>query len=263
MPRASRARRAKNFYYSFLLSRPGSARRDVRIYAFMRHCDDLSDEPGATAMPHRPLARRDRRTRSTGRFSDHPLWPPFTTRSGAIEIPHQYFHDMIDGVTSDLEPRRIQTFDELYRYCYQVASRRRLDRDPHLRLRPPSALPLAEKCGVAFQLTNILRDVREDSPRGRIYLPPRTCDRFGVSEQICAGRNSEASAHLMRFEAARARELLRRIAAAAGPDSPAQPALAVGADRDLLRAAGSHRSVRLRRAVPPRAAVRRSRNRGS
>ncbi len=69
---------------------------------------------------------------------------------------------MIDGVSSDLEPRQIQTFDELYRYCYQVASVVGLTIIHIFGFESPEALPLAEKCGIAFQLTNILRDVRED-----------------------------------------------------------------------------------------------------
>ena len=101
-----------------------------------------------------------------------------------------------------------------------------------------SALPLAEKCGVAFHLTNILRDIREDAERGRIYLPSEDLRRFGVSEDdLRAGRRSEAFLRLMGFEAERAR-VLRRIAPAARLDSPAQPRVVMGADRHLFAAAG-------------------------
>ena len=90
---------------------------------------------------------------------------------------------MIDGVLSDLEPRRIQTFDELYRYCYQVASVVGLTIIHIFGFDDPEALPLAEKCGIAFQLTNILRDVREDAELDRIYIPQEDLARFGVTSE--------------------------------------------------------------------------------
>jgi phytoene synthase len=85
---------------------------------------------------------------------------------------------MIDGVTSDLEPRDVQTFDELYRYCYQVASVVGLTVTHIFGFDDPRALVLAEKCGIAFQLTNIIRDVREDRENGRCYLPREDRDQF-------------------------------------------------------------------------------------
>jgi len=122
------------------------------------------------------------------------------------KIPHAYFYEMIDGVLSDLEPRRIVAFEELYRYCYQVASVVGLTITHIFGFESPDALPLAEKCGIAFQLTNILRDVREDAERDRIYLPEEDLLRFGVSaEDLRQGRQTEAFARMMDFEAARAR----------------------------------------------------------
>ena len=99
----------------------------------------------------------------------------------------EYFLDMIDGVSSDLEPRRIQTFDELYDYCYHVASVVGLTIIHIFGFDDPEALELAEKCGVAFQLTNILRDVREDAEHGRVYLPAEDLERFGVNRRGAAG----------------------------------------------------------------------------
>src|SRR5205085_6585081 len=127
----------------------------------------------------------------------HPALPAFHDTVQRYKIPHQYFHEMIDGVSSDLEPRRIRTFDELYRYCYQVASVVGLTTIHIFGFDSPAALPLAEKCGVAFQLTNILRDVREDSGRGRVYLPAEDLRRFGVTEDdLRAGTRSEAMLRL-------------------------------------------------------------------
>jgi phytoene synthase len=198
-------RRAKNFYYSFvLLSRP-QRNAMCAIYAFMRYCDDLSDEPGANRAAIDKW-RAEMEAALAGRFSDHPVWPAFHHTVRRFCIPHEYFREMIDGVLSDLEPRRFETFEQLYRYCYQVASVVGLTTIHIFGFDTRSALPLAEKCGVAFQLTNILRDIREDAERGRIYLPIEDLRRFGVSEEdLCAGRRDEPFLKLMGFEAERAR----------------------------------------------------------
>ncbi|MBS1857843.1 MAG: phytoene/squalene synthase family protein [Acidobacteria bacterium] len=197
--------RAKNFYYSFILLSEQQRKAMCAIYAFMRYCDDLSDEPGATrAAIDRWRAELEEALQ--GRFGEHPVWPAFHHTVRRFGIPHDYFREMIDGVTSDLEPRRFETFDELYRYCYQVASVVGMTIIHVFGFDTRSALPLAEKCGIAFQLTNILRDVREDAERGRIYFPIEDLRRFGVSEDdLCAGHRTPEFLKLMRFEAGRAR----------------------------------------------------------
>jgi phytoene synthase len=198
-------RRAKNFYYSFLLLPREKRDAMCAIYAFMRYCDDLSDEPGASRGPlERWRTALDHAL--AGQFDGHPTLPAFHDTVQRYKIPSEYFHEMIDGVSSDLGPRRVQTFDELYRYCYQVASVVGLTTIHIFGFDSPAALPLAEKCGVAFQLTNILRDVREDSGLGRIYLPSEDLARFGVdAADLEAGRRTPEFIELMRFEAARAR----------------------------------------------------------
>ncbi|MBZ5576458.1 MAG: phytoene/squalene synthase family protein [Acidobacteriia bacterium] len=197
--------RAKNFYYSFLLLSAQQRKAMCAIYAFMRYCDDLSDEPGATrAAIDRWHAELD--DALEGRFSGHPVWPAFHHTVRRFGIPREYFSEMIEGVASDLEPRQLETFDQLYRYCYQVASVVGLTIIHIFGFDTPRALPLAEKCGVAFQLTNILRDLREDAERGRLYLPAEDLRRFCVNpEDLCAGRRTEGFLQLMRFEGARAR----------------------------------------------------------
>jgi phytoene synthase len=197
--------RARNFYYSFvLLSR---AQRDAMcaVYAFMRICDDLSDEPGA----NRASIEQWRKALDgalEGRFGAHPVLPAFHGAVNRYTIPPRYFYEMIDGVASDIEPRRFETFAQLYRYCYQVASTAGLTTIHILGFDSPDALPLAEKCGIAFQLTNILRDIREDADRGRIYLPAEDLARFGVREEdIRGGVRTPEFIDLMDFEAARAR----------------------------------------------------------
>ena len=199
-------RRAKNFYYSFVLLSPQQRKAMCAMYAFMRYCDDLSDEPGATRQAIERW-RCELAEALEGRLSGHPVWPAFYHTVRRFGIPREYFTAMIDGVVSDLEPRRFESFDELYRYCYQVASVVGLTIIHIFGFDTRSALPLAEKCGVAFQLTNILRDIREDGERGRVYLPAEDLRRFGVSEEeLLAGRRSEAVMKLMQFEAARARK---------------------------------------------------------
>jgi len=108
---------------------------------------------------------------------------------------------MIAGVSSDLQPKQLQTFDELYRYCYQVASVVGLTIIHIFGFDSPDALILAEKCGIAFQLTNILRDVREDRENGRIYIPEEDIRKFGAD----LATHDERFVKLMSFEARRAR----------------------------------------------------------
>ena len=197
--------RAKNFYYSFLLLSAHQRKAMCAIYAFMRYCDDLSDEPGATRAAI-DRWRAEMEDALEGRFSGKPVWPAFYHTVRRFGIPHEYFREMISGVASDLEPRRFETFDQLYRYCYQVASVVGLTTIHIFGFDTRIALPLAEKCGVAFQLTNILRDIREDADHGRVYLPAEDLHRFGVSERdLREGNRNEAFLRLMRFEAARAR----------------------------------------------------------
>lgn len=205
-------RRAKNFYYSFVLLSPEKKNAMCAIYAFMRYCDDLSDEPGAT---HSAMDRwRDALTAAfAGSPDENPTWPAFLDSVERYAIPHEYFYEMIEGVASDLEPRTIRTFEELYQYCYRVASVVGLTTIHIFGFRSPEALPLAEKCGIAFQLTNILRDVREDAVLGRVYLPAEDLARFGVSgDDLRNARRTPQFGQLMEFEMERARRYYRESA---------------------------------------------------
>jgi 15-cis-phytoene synthase len=198
--------RAKNFYYSFLLLSKPQRRAMCAIYAFMRYCDDLSDDPGANRAAI-DRWRAELENALEGRFSGHPVWPAFHHTVRRFGIPPEYFREMIAGVLGDLEPRTFETYDQLYRYCYQVASVVGLTIVHIFGFDTRTALPLAEKCGVAFQLTNILRDIREDAELGRIYLPAEDLRRFGVTpDDLRAGNRNDAFLDLMRFEAARARK---------------------------------------------------------
>ena len=197
---------AKNFYFSFLLLSPPRRHAMCAVYAFMRYCDDLSDDEG---IPDRAASiarwRADLATAlGGGQPADHAVWPAFVDTVARFRIPHQYFFDMIDGVSSDLEPRRIQTFDELYDYCYHVASVVGLTIIHIFGFEDPKALELAEKCGIAFQLTNIIRDVREDRDKDRVYLPAEDFARFGVSPDTFQPHDRFLA--MMKFEGERARQ---------------------------------------------------------
>jgi phytoene synthase len=198
---------AKNFYLTFLLLSRDQRRAMCAIYAFMRYCDDLSDDAGiadrATAIAD---WSDDLKAALAGNPPANPIWPAFSDAVARYKIPHEYFHDMIAGVSSDLEPRTIETFDQLYQYCYQVASVVGLTIIHIFGFDSPQALKLAEKCGIAFQLTNILRDVREDAENGRIYWPKEDLQRFGVSALDLRGRSvTPALKEMLAFEAHRAR----------------------------------------------------------
>jgi phytoene synthase len=210
--RAVSKRRARNFYYSFVLLPLEKKNAMCAIYAFMRYCDDLSDEPGATrsAMIH----WREALTEAlAGRPDGNPMWPAFLDSVERYSIPHEYFYEMIEGVASDLEPRAIANFGELYQYCYRVASVVGLTTIHIFGFTSQDAVPLAEKCGVAFQLTNILRDVREDAVLGRVYLPEEDLSRFGVAvDDLKNGRRTEQFGRLMEFETERARRYYRESA---------------------------------------------------
>jgi phytoene synthase len=214
-------KRAKNFYYSFLLLERPQRDAMCAIYAFMRHCDDLSDSPATSdkAKVRQSIAewRVELNRALSGDVESNPIWPAFYDTVERYSIPHRFFHEMIDGIMSDLEARQIQTFDELYRYCYQVASVVGLTIVHIFGFDSVKALLLAEKCGVAFQLTNILRDVREDAEAGRIYLPREDLDMFSVPfDQLRSGKEDDGFRDLMRFEATRAHTYYRESAGLSG-----------------------------------------------
>ena len=209
--------RARNFYYSFVLL--DAERKDAMcaIYAFMRYSDDLSDEtapPPAERKANMDAWRSALERALAGEAQDDPILHAFAATVEKYAIPHAYFYDLIEGVASDLEPRRFETEEQLYRYCYQVASVVGLTTIHVFGFSDERALPLAEKCGQGFQLTNILRDLSEDAEIGRVYLPDEHIERFGLTrEDLLRGpERDERFLELMAFEWTRADDYYREAA---------------------------------------------------
>jgi 15-cis-phytoene synthase len=214
--RVTRAR-ARNFYYGFLLL--PKPRRDAfcAVYAFMRYCDDVAD--GADTPPVKATLLREwkeaLRRALAGDYGDSLILPAFHAAVQRYGIPSEYFYELIAGAEMDLDSRSYRTFSDLYQYCYRVASVVGLCSVQILGFRDaaarPAALKLAEECGIAFQLTNILRDLREDAQSGRIYLPLEDLERFEYSaDQLRAGVYNPQFLNLMRFEIERARSYYDR-----------------------------------------------------
>ena len=216
--------RARNFYYSFIVLPPERRRAMCAVYAFMRHCDDIVDEEAGEADKKTRLnACRDTLDDAydddacdggayDGGASDGTpagggsLLPAFRDTVRRFGIPRAYFDAIIDGAEMDLTVTRYATFEELYQYCYRVASAVGLVCIHIFGFNGKEARQYAESCGIAFQLTNILRDVREDAGMGRIYLPQEDLEAFGYSEEdIRSGDFNDAFRRLMAFQVERAR----------------------------------------------------------
>ncbi len=227
--RAIAREQARNFYYSFV-ALPAAKRGAIcAVYAFMRHADDLSDDESL------PVRERQARLNEwleawhaafEGGDTDDPVFVALRDAQKRFEIPSQLLEQLVEGTTMDLRRGEraldlakssydtYETFEELYRYCYLVASVVGLVCIRIFGYRDPRAEKLAEETGIAFQLTNILRDVREDAERGRIYLPLEDLRRFGVTlEQLANAHDenglTEPVKELLQWEERRAEEYYR------------------------------------------------------
>lgn len=207
-------RQAGNFYHAFRLLPAGQRRAMCSLYAFMRIADDLADGPQTRA--EKCLALEDWRRQfdeSLAGVYSHPLHPAFHHTIRQYAIPRRYLEDVLDGVAMDLDIDRYDTFDDLYRYCYRVASAVGLSCIHIWGFDDERALAFAESAGIALQLTNILRDLTEDASRGRVYLPLEDLDRFSYSiEDLERGRCDERYRALMRFQVERARSYYEKAA---------------------------------------------------
>jgi phytoene synthase len=202
-------RAARNFYYGFKLL--PAAKRDAlcALYAFMRHADDISDSEKDVEDKSEGLKQwRDALDRAiAGQHDGKGILPAFHDTVQKFGIPASYFHDLMAGAEMDLTVKSYLTFDFLERYCYCVAGTVGLCCVHVFGFQDPKALELAPKLGIAFQLTNILRDVPEDYSMGRVYLPEEDLNRFRCSTSDFKRKSaSPAFTDLMRFEADRAWE---------------------------------------------------------
>ncbi|MCU1287329.1 MAG: farnesyl-diphosphate farnesyltransferase [Acidobacteriales bacterium] len=223
---------AKNFYYAFL-ALPRHKRNSLcAVYAFMRHADDISDDPGLTLDQRRSQLQAwaySLRRAVEGERSDDPVILALADTQSRFKIPLRLFEQLVAGTAMDLQfaasaaagssatgpvvPYR--TFDELYRYCYHVASVVGLVCIHIFGYKDAAAEALAEQTGVAFQLTNIIRDVKEDAQMGRVYIPEEDLVRFQRSpaeltpEKLSNGFQSSAFTPLLEFESQRAREFYK------------------------------------------------------
>jgi 15-cis-phytoene synthase len=203
------ARSRSNFYYSFVVMPPEKRRAFCAVYAFMRYCDDISDGDAGTETKRSMLLdwRSQLDAVYAGSVDKNPTFPAFRDAVNNFKIPAQYFHWVIDGAAMDLSTVQYETFDDLYKYCFNVASAVGLVCLQIFGFSDEGAKKYAEHCGIAFQLTNILRDVKEDAETGRIYLPMEDLRKFDyTAEDLRRGVVDERFRRLMKFEADRARE---------------------------------------------------------
>lgn len=225
-------RAARNFYYGMRLLPPEQRGAMYALYSYMRLCDDIADDQ-VVGVDDR-MERLERWRSSThaaigGKVEGHPIWPAFCDMVGRFGIPARVFDDAIDGQIQDLRQDRYGTFAELYEYCYRVASTVGIAAVHIWGFADRGALKLAEELGIAMQLTNILRDLREDAARGRRYLPDEDCRRFGVEGWMANGSAPpEGVVSMLRFEADRAMGYYRRSAPLEGMISvTARPTLRI------------------------------------
>ena len=198
-----------SFYYSFLYLPLEKRHAITALYAFCREVDDVVDECAEVSVARAKLAwwrqevavifHADRNPPS------HPVAKALASVSLTFNITAERLNQIIDGMEMDLNYSRYADFDTLKHYCYHVASVVGLCSAEIFGYRNPRTLKYAENLGLAFQLTNIIRDVGEDARRGRIYLPQDELARFGVSEgDILQSRETDGFRRLMEFQIERA-----------------------------------------------------------
>lgn len=240
---------AKNFYYAFLVLPKRKRQALCAVYAFMRRCDDIADDAS--------LSLEERRCKldvwlsalhraQQGQPSDDPILVALTDAQRRYTIPAGLLDELAMGTAMDVDSAaenpgaplsqnaaslgltvQYKTFDDLKVYCYRVASVVGLVCIHIFGYRDPAAEPLAEQCGMAFQLTNIIRDVKEDAAMGRVYLPEEDLEKFGLSAaELLAAPDAARFRPLLELEANRAREFYQageQLSAYISEDS--QPAL--------------------------------------
>jgi phytoene synthase len=206
-----------NFYYSFLFLPRPQREAIYALYAFCRSADDAVDTGGGGAGEQRRVLAewRSELGRVYGGTPAHPIGVELARAVRAFPIPRPHLEAILEGVEMDIDRRRYATFEELYEYCYRVAAAVGLACIEVFGYSDPRARDYATNLGVALQLTNILRDLRTDAERGRIYLPQEELRRFGYPEDdLLRGRYTQPFLELMRFQADRTHAYYRAARAA-------------------------------------------------
>ncbi len=204
--RATRASRT-SFYYSFLLLPREKRRAIYAVYAFCRAVDDVADGEGEPGEKGAALGRwREELARCYAGEPAHPITRALLPAVRRFDLPRDHFEGILDGVASDLTRRRYESFDDLREYCHQVASLVGLLCVEVFGYRDPRTRDYARELGLAFQITNILRDVGSDAAAGRIYLPREDLLRYSVAEEdLLSARFTSGFREMMMFQVARAR----------------------------------------------------------
>jgi len=231
--------RKTSFYYSFLVLPAAQRQAIIAVWDFCRAGDDAVDEDGA-AVAGQPTGREAiafwRADLARAFEGGAPVTPQARRLQPLIapfDLPRQAFEDVIDGVAMDLDTTRYQTFDDLFEYCRRVASAVGMICIKVFGCRTERAREYALHLGVALQLTNILRDVKDDLARGRVYLPLDDLRAHGCTvDDLARGQITEPVRSLLAFECRRAREFYRKAAALVPPE-----------DRKRLAAAEIMRAV--------------------
>lgn len=195
-----------SFYLAFYGLRKEKRNALCALYAFNRLVDNVSDEPGDLESKRHGLARWRAMLDEAvaGRTDGHAILPALADTISRFAIPTRYFHDLILGAEMDLTITSYPTFDRLSEYSYRVAGTVGLTCVHVFGFSDPKVPDLAERLGLAFQLTNIIRDVRSDFEIGRVYLPEEDLRRFGCKPSDLAGPLTPQLRELLAFESDRA-----------------------------------------------------------
>ncbi|MDB5838833.1 MAG: Phytoene synthase [Herminiimonas sp.] len=214
------AQSGSSFYYSFLFLPPERRRAITALYAFCREVDDTVDECSDVAVARTKLVwwRKEIGAMLAG-APTHPVTRALQPHLSTYALDGKHLQAIIDGMEMDLDQTRYLDYPGLRRYCWHVAGVVGILSASIFGATRPATLEYAEKLGLAFQLTNIIRDVGDDARKGRIYLPVNELQQFGVTAaDILNARHTENFEKLMRFQAERAQQAYEEAFALLPPE---------------------------------------------
>ena len=205
-----------SFYYSFLFLEPARRRAITALYAFCREVDDTVDDATDGSVARIKLAWwRTEVSKMYGGTPTHPVTQALQAHLTVYQLQEQHLQAIIDGMEMDLDQSRYLDYAGLKKYCWHAAGVVGILSASIFGYRNPQTLEYAEKLGLAFQLTNIIRDVGEDARKGRIYLPVNELQQFGVTAaDLLNARHSEKFEALMAFQTERAQKMYDEALAA-------------------------------------------------